>query len=61
MNKKLRYVPFEEAEDGMSYITEMKHGWISGDWDAKTKMCYGYYWSEMSWYPEALYLMEDEI
>lgn len=52
---KLIEVPIEEAVDGENYLTEMKHGWISGDWCAEDKCCYGYYWQDMSWYPHKLY------
>lgn len=52
---KLVKVPFEEAIDGEEYLTEMKHGWISGQWDSEGKTCAGYYWRDMEWYPNALY------
>jgi len=52
---KLVHVPFEEAVDGELYITEMKHGWIQGYWDAEDKSCRKYYWRDMEWWPEALY------
>lgn len=52
---KLIKVPFEEAIEGEEYLTEMKHGWISGQWDPEDKVCRGYYWRDMEWYPHALY------
>lgn len=57
---KLIQVPFEEAVTGEKYLTEMKHGWIYGEWDAEDKVCRGYYWHDMEWYPSALYKMEIE-
>lgn len=58
---KLVRVPFEDAIEGEEYLTEMKHGWISGYWDPKTETCNGYYWRDMEWYPHALYtVVEDE-
>jgi hypothetical protein len=42
----------EDARDGYEYITEMKHGIISGTFDAKEQQCDGYYWQSMSWFPD---------
>lgn len=61
MSKRLVYVAFDEAADGAFYITEMKHGWIEGQYDALRGTCSGYYWTDIEWYPEALYRIEDEI
>jgi len=58
--KKLIEVPFEEAVDGETYLTSMKHGWIEGQWNAKDKDCSGYYWRDIEWYPFALYRIVDE-
>jgi hypothetical protein len=58
---KLEEVPFEEAIDGEEYLTEMKHGWISGQWDLERKTCCGYYWRDIEWYPHTLYkIVKDE-
>ena len=58
---KLIKVSFEEAIEGEEYLTEMKHGWISGQWDPEDKVCRGYYWRAMEWYPHALYkVVEDD-
>ena len=56
---KLVHVPFEEAIEGEEYLTEMKHGWISGQWDPEDKVCREYYWRDMEWYPHALYKIVD--
>lgn len=55
--RKLIEVPFDKAEDGATYLTEMKHGWISGQWDSKTQTCSAYYWRDMEWSPYALYMI----
>lgn len=60
LKKTLVRVPFDEAVDGEKYLTEMKHGWISGFWDKKTETCSGYYWQDMEWYPSSLWRWEDE-
>lgn len=52
---KLVHVPFEEAVPFENYLTEMKHGWIYGEWDPEDRVCRGYYWHDMEWYPHALY------
>lgn len=57
---RLVHVPFEEAVTGDMYLTKMKHGWIYGEWDAEDKVCRGYYWRDMEWYPHALYKIESE-
>lgn len=58
---KLRPVDPKDAITGNRYITYMKHGWISGYWDAETETCSGYYWRDMEWFPYELYeIMEDE-
>lgn len=55
-------VPVEEAITGKRYITNMKHGWIEGEWDANDQTCYGYYWRDMEWYPYELYeIVERDI
>lgn len=43
--------PVEEAKDGYNYITEMKHGIISGGFDARDGTCGGYYWQSLNWFP----------
>lgn len=58
---RLVEVPFEEAIEGEEYLTEMKHGWISGQWDPERQTCGGYYWHDMEWYPHVLYrIVKDE-
>lgn len=57
---KLIHVPFEEAVDGEKYLTKMKHGWIQGYYDAESKVCHGYYWQDMEWYPHKLYKIVEE-
>ena len=57
---KLIKVPIEEAVDGEEYLTEMKHGWISGAWIAEEEICMGYYWHDLEWAPYALYRMVKE-
>ncbi len=58
---KLVRVPFEDAIEGEEYLTEMKHGWISGYWDPTSETCSGYYWRFDEWYPHALYtVVKDE-
>lgn len=59
---KLVKVPFEEAVPFENYLTEMKHGWIEGQWDPEDEVCRGYYWHDMEWYPHALYkIVEDDM
>lgn len=57
---KLIEVPIEEAVIGEVYLTQMKHGWISGEWDSEDKVCRGYYWRDMEWYPYKLYKVIDD-
>lgn len=57
---KLVEVPFEEAVTGEEYLTKMKHGWISGQWDAEDRTCGKYYWRDMEWWPEKLYRIIEE-
>lgn len=57
---KLIEIPFDEAADGERYITKMKHGWIEGFWNESDKTCYGYYWRDMTWFPDALYKIVEE-
>lgn len=50
---------FENLPDGTKVLTKMKHGIISGAWDAKNGVCQGYYWRDMQWYPYAFIVLED--
>lgn len=48
-------VPKEKAVTGKRYLTFMKHGWISGQWDGESLTCCDYYWRDMEWYPYKLF------
>lgn len=39
-----------ELIDGEEYLTEMKHGYLSGTWDAKERIFRGYYWNDLEWW-----------
>ena len=39
----------DQLVDGKEYLTLMKHGWLSGDWDAEEENFGGYYWRDMEW------------
>lgn len=39
--------------DGAEVLTLMKHGIISGFYDASEQACRGYYWRDMEWIPHA--------
>jgi hypothetical protein len=53
-------VPFDQAVDGETYLTRMKHGWIEGNWDEKSRTCSAYYYRDIEWYPEELYRIEQQ-
>ena len=44
-----------DATTGVEYLSLMKHGWISGQWDADDKTLSGYYWQDMEWWPHRLF------
>ena len=50
---------FENLPSGTEVLTKMKHGIISGVWDAEERVCRGYYWHDMEWYPHAYIRVED--
>ena len=57
---KLVYVAEEDRVDGENYLTKMKHGIISGRWNAKEEVCVGYYWQNLEWFPYTTYLVEED-
>lgn len=60
MGWKLVEISAKDAVDGESYITKMKHGFIEGYWNKEEGTCHGYYWSDIEWFPYALYKMIEE-
>ena len=48
-------VPASEAVTGVEYLSLMKHGWMSGQWDADDETLSGYYWQDMEWWPHRLF------
>ena len=48
-------VPISDAVTGGEYLSLMKHGWISGQWDNDDKTLSGYYWQSMEWWPHRLF------
>lgn len=57
---KFRKVEKEDVVDGEEYLTSMKHGMISGIWDADEGVCRGYYWQDLEWYPYEFYVIESD-
>lgn len=47
---KWRKFEDEKPEDGQECLTKMKHGLISGSYDAEEQAFTGYYWREMEWW-----------
>lgn len=45
----------EDRVNGEEYLCEMKHGMIEGWWDAEEKVCTGYYWQDIQWWPYVTY------
>lgn len=43
----------KEPVDGQTCLTKMKHGFISGTYNAKDKTFRGYYWHDLEWYGHA--------
>jgi hypothetical protein len=49
---------FENLPDEAYILTKMKHGIISGTWDAEERVCRGYYWHDMEWNPYCFIVLE---
>lgn len=45
-----RNIDDEKPNDGQECLTEMKHGFISGQYCAADRTFGGYYWRAMEWY-----------
>jgi hypothetical protein len=47
-----RDITLEQPADGQKCLTLMKHGMISGEYDAQSNGFGGYYWRDMEWYAQ---------
>jgi len=52
MSINWRKVDENPPADGQLCLTKMKHGYISGYYDAREGEFTGYYWRDMSWYAD---------
>jgi len=47
-----RDITLEQPADGQKCLTWMKHGMLSGEYDAQSTSFGGYYWRDMEWYAQ---------
>ena len=48
-------------EDRAEYLVQMKHGIMSGRWDAEDGTFGGYYWRTMEWFGHSWIKIEDPL